>query len=192
MTGITEEKKALRARYKDIRAGLDTKKLSLKICENCLSLPFLSKADTVLLYASKGSEADITSLLPVLTKMGKTVGFPRCIDSENMVFHKVSDISELTKGYFGLREPDPTLPLIRKEDTEKDTLCRVPALAFDRRGYRLGYGKGYYDRFLRDFSGKTAGITFEKCLADNIPTDVHDMKTDYIITESQVTKAIED
>ena len=192
MTNITEEKKALRAHFKNLRAGLDTKELSRRICENALSFEALSNARTVLLYASKGSEADITSLLPVLTKMGKTVGFPRCIDSENMVFHKVSDISELTKGYFGLREPDPALPIIKKEDTGKDTLCLVPALAFDRRGYRLGYGGGYYDRFLSGFSGKTAGITFNGCLTDFIPADAHDIKTDYIITESQVTKTIED
>lgn len=192
MTGINEEKKALRARYKDIRAGLDTKELSRKICDNVLSLNLLSDAKTVLLYSAKGSEADITSLLSVFIKQGKTVCFPRCIDSERMVFHKVTALSDLNAGYFGVREPDPTLAIIEKKDMGKDTLCLVPALSYDKRGYRLGYGKGYYDRFLEGFSGTCVGITFDRCLAEKLPADAHDKKADYIITESQVTTTIED
>ena len=192
MTGINEEKKALRARYKDIRAGLDTKELSRKICDNVLSLKLLSDAKTVLLYSAKGSEADITSLLPVFIQQGKTVCFPRCIDSESMVFHKVTALSDLNAGYFGVREPDTTLAIIEKKDMGKDTLCFVPALSYDKRGYRLGYGKGYYDRFLEGFSGICVGITFDRCLAEKLPADAHDKKTDYIITESQVTTTIED
>ena len=192
MTGINEEKKALRARYKDIRAGLDTKELSRKICDNVLSLKLLSDAKTVLLYSAKGSEADITSLLPIFIKQGKTVCFPRCIDAERMVFHKVTALSDLNAGYFGVREPDTTLAIIEKKDMGKDTLCLVPALSYDKRGYRLGYGKGYYDRFLEGFSGICVGITFDRCLAEKLPADAHDKKTDYIITESQVTTTIED
>ena len=188
----SEEKNALRARYKEIRAGLDTKGLSRRICENILASCLLDDADTVLLYSAKGSEADVTSLLDVLIKEEKTVCFPRCIDSENMVFHKVSELSQLKEGYFGVKEPDISLPIIKREDMEKNSLCLVPALAFDEKGYRLGYGKGYYDRFLSGFRGKTAGIAFDGCLANNLPKDAHDKKTDYIITESQVKRTIED
>ena len=109
-----------------------------------------------------------------------------------MVFHKVTALSDLNAGYFGVREPEPTLAIIEKKDMGKDTLCLVPALSYDKRGYRLGYGKGYYDRFLEGFSGICVGITFDRCLAEKLPADAHDKKTDYIITESQVTTTIED
>lgn len=189
---ISEEKNELRARFKKIRAGLDVRSKSLEICRRCVALSELSEARIVLLYAPKGDEADIISLFEHCRGMGKTVGFPRCTDSENMEFFRVGSLEELKVGRFGIREPVPDAELIKKEEMGVDCLCFVPALAFDAEGYRLGYGAGYYDRFLSDFRGTCIGVTFEDCLVPRLPRGEHDIKADHIITESRVKKGIED
>ncbi len=185
-----EEKRSLRKKYKALRDSLIGKscEYSKEICEKCAALPEFGKADTVLLYYAKGSEADLASLADIAWKMGKTVGYPRCLDRENMEFFKVFDFSDLEKGYFGIMEPKIDAPLCPLENA----VCFVPALSFDLDGYRLGYGGGYYDRFLKSFSGCSVGISFEECLAERLPREEFDKKTDYIITERRVKKAIED
>ncbi|MBQ2730361.1 MAG: 5-formyltetrahydrofolate cyclo-ligase [Clostridia bacterium] len=184
-----EEKNLLRRRFKEIRAAVGDKKqeYSQEICEKAAELSAFHSADTVLLYYAKGNEADLSLLFEKCFSMGKTVGFPRCIDRERMVFQRVKDLSELSVGYFGISEPPADAPPCSLENA----ICFVPALAFDKDGYRLGYGGGYYDRFLSGFRGTTVGVTFEACLTDRLVREEFDMKTDYIITESQVKKTIE-
>ena len=185
-----EDKSTLRKKYKAIRESLSEKapEYSLEICKKCASLKEFQKAQTVLLYFSKGSEADLSILFEISRKSGKRVAYPRCLDRERMEFFEISSLSELEKGYYGIMEP--------KADAQKcsfeNAVCFVPALSFDHDGYRLGYGGGYYDRFLSDFSGTTVGIAFEACLAERLPREEFDKKTDYIITESRVKRTIED
>ncbi len=185
-----EEKRSLRNKYKAVRDSLMEKapEYSREICEKCAALPEFQNADTVLLYFAKGSEADLAPLAEIGWKMGKTVGYPRCLDRESMEFFKVSDFSDLEKGYFGIMEPKIDAPLCSLENA----VCFVPALSFDSFGYRLGYGGGYYDRFLARFSGCSVGIAYEECLAERLPREEFDKKTDYIITESRVKRTIED
>lgn len=185
-----EEKKALRKKYKALRDSLMEKasQHSLEICEKCAALTEFKKADTVLLYFAKGSEADIAPLAELGWKTGKTVGYPRCREGGIMEFFSVSDFSDFEKGFYGIMEPKRDAPLC----PTINAVCFVPALSFDLDGYRLGYGGGYYDRFLSDFSGTTVGIAFEGCLAERLPREKFDKKTDYIITESRVKKTIED
>lgn len=64
-----------------------------------------------------------------------------------------------------------------------DSVCLVPGLAFDREGYRIGFGKGYYDRFLLNFSGLTVGMCYNKCIEDNLPRGYYDCPVDILITE---------
>ncbi|MBE6587519.1 MAG: 5-formyltetrahydrofolate cyclo-ligase [Ruminococcaceae bacterium] len=183
-----EDKSFLRKKYKTLRDSLvERAEYSRRICERCGSLAEFLDARTVLLYFPKGSEVDLSSLARIALESGKTVGFPRCVDRENMVFHKVVDLSELESGYYGIMESPASAPLCET----RGSIVFVPALSFDSFGYRLGYGGGYYDRFLSEFSGTAVGVTYEACLAESLPREVHDKKTDYIITESQVKRTVE-
>lgn len=186
-----EEKAILRSRYKRIRAEIGERKAeySRLICKSCEELLEFCEAECVLLYCAKGSEADIQALFEFALENKKTVAFPRCIDRENMAFHSVKSLSELEVGSFGIKEPPSHAPLCHP--VGERVICFVPALAYDLDGYRLGYGGGYFDRFLSDFSGTSVGVTFDACLTERLPRDEHDIKTDYIITESQVKRTVE-
>ena len=185
-----EDKSTLRKKYKAIRESLMEKapEYSQKICKACASLEEFQKADTVLLYFAKGSEADLSSLCEIALREGKRVAYPRCLDRERMEFFEISSLSDLEKGYFGIMEPKIDAPKCSFENA----VCFVPALAFDLEGYRLGYGGGYYDRYLSDFSGTKVGVAYDDCVTDKLPRGEHDIKTDYIITESRVKRIIED
>ena len=91
----------------------------------------------------------------------------------------------LSPAKFGLFEPNNTCPLLIPDEK---TLCIVPAIAFDENGNRLGYGKGFYDRFLRDFKGTSVGLTCSDLLVKQLPTDPHDTPVKIVITESEIIK----
>lgn len=185
-----DDKSALRKRYRQIRGSLadEIARLSERICEKCASIPEFLSADTVLLYASKGSEVDLSSLFYKAREMGKTVCYPRCTGEREMKFFRVDDLSELSEGAYKILEPSETA-----EPMEDEQSCIfIPALAFDKDGFRLGYGGGYYDTFLENHIGCRVGVAFDACLAEKLPREAHDKKSDYIITESQVKRTVED
>ena len=86
---------------------------------------------------------------------------------------------------FGLFEPNNTCPILIPDEK---TLCIVPAIAFDENGNRLGYGKGFYDRFLSNFNGASIGLTCSDLLVKQLPTDPHDTPVKIVITESEIIK----
>ena len=111
MTDKKELRRALRAK----RDGMEAKKrraLSDRIAENCLSLPEYANARTVLLYFAKGSEADLSRLAEDALKNGKAVGYPRVEGDGQMTFYRVSSLSQLEKGSFGIMEPEKDAPPI--------------------------------------------------------------------------------
>lgn len=185
-----EDKSTLRKKYKVIRESLFEKapEYSLEICKACATLEEFRGADTVLLYFAKGSEVDLSTLAAQAFDMGKCVAYPRCLKDGEMTFHKISSFEELKKGAFGIMEPSADAPIC--EDMEG--ICFVPALAFDPEGFRLGWGGGYYDRYLADFKGIKIGVAYDVCVAERLPREKYDIKTDYIITESRVKRIIED
>ena len=95
----------------------------------------------------------------------------------------VSD--HLSPAKFGLFEPNNTCPILIPDEK---TLCIVPAIAFDENGDRLGYGKGFYDRFLSNFNGASIGLTCSDLLVKQLPTDPHDTPVKIVITESEIIK----
>jgi 5-formyltetrahydrofolate cyclo-ligase len=99
-----------------------------------------------------------------------------------MIFH-VYDAQRLVLHPFGMAEPASDSPVIAPEEIE---LTLVPGLAFDRLGFRLGYGGGYFDRFLKNFNGVSAGIVFHDLLFEKIPHSVHDIPMHWIITEQEI------
>ncbi len=121
-------------------------------------------------------------------RLGKKLACPRCNDMDgHMSFYYVNSSSCLQTGSYSILEPTgDCLPVEEDVLTDGKTVCIVPGLSFDSFGMRLGYGKGYYDRFLRSFGGRSIGLCYESFLSDRLPTAEHDIGVDIIITERGV------
>lgn len=179
-----KDKPQLRLYYKNIRAkDTEKEKTDKIISEKVLNCDLLKNADSVFCYCSVKDEVDTSQIISALIKRKIKVALPVCLDSNGtMCFYYIDSLSELKTGFFSVREPDSEK--CEKAIPSENTLCLVPALSFDKKGYRLGYGKGYYDRFLKNFNGKSLGLCRENCLCDNLPKGEYDKSVDYVITEN--------
>ena len=101
-----------------------------------------------------------------------------------MTFHKISELSQLVENprSYGIREPSGSLPC---PEITSDTVCIVPGLAFTENGARLGYGGGFYDRFLKDHNVHTIALAYEACITDSLPEEQHDLRVGKIVTEER-------
>lgn len=179
---ISEQKAQLRKQCRAIRKSLGEERrvqASLAIYERIEGWIIFQKSQTILTYMPIKSEADLTPLLERHPQ--KRWVLPRIIPAEDnrMVFHPY-DAHRLVTHPFGMAEPALDSPVVDSAEIE---LTLTPGLAFDRLGFRLGYGGGYYDRFLSNFHGVSAGIVFHDLLFDNIPHSAHDIPMHWIITE---------
>jgi 5-formyltetrahydrofolate cyclo-ligase len=154
-----------------------------KLCRNLLAQPWFQAADTIMAFAALKDEPNVDPVLTEILRLGKTLVLPKCGERGNMTAHRVRDLSELVSGAYGIREPKDTAPVVPK--TEID-LILVPGVAFDREGGRLGRGKGYYDRFLADFSGRTLGVCFAAALVPQVPTEPWDRRMDGVVTDHKM------
>lgn len=155
------------------------------ILEKVISLPEFLRADSVFTYVSKPIEADTFGILRAALAAGKLAAAPRCIPgTRNMEFLAVASEEDLFPGAFGVLEPDPArcAPLL----PTAGTFCVVPGLCFDQEGFRLGYGKGYYDRFLSGFPGVTAGLCYCGCVRRVLPHGYYDRAVRFLVTERYV------
>ena len=157
---------------------------SMRACKILAQTREFANADTLLFYYPIKNELSPLPLIQEAKKMGKQIAFPVCNTSSNTLeFKCVNETDELLPSIFGLLEPKDNN---KTATITKNTLCIVPALLFSKNGQRLGYGKGYYDRFLQDFKGISIGFSYDKLLVDEIPSCEHDIPLDMIITESEV------
>lgn len=183
----SSQKKLLRRELRQIRGSLDgeyRRSADEKLMDSLFSLPQFKNAKTILTFFPVGSEPSILGIAEKSLAHGKQVAFPLCHpEGPYMTFHAVESLASLTLGSYGISEPDETFP---KVSDFTDALCIVPALSFDKSGYRLGYGKGYYDRFLKDFGGVAVGLVYNELLFDDLPRDQYDEKVNIIITEKEV------
>ncbi|MCJ2543290.1 5-formyltetrahydrofolate cyclo-ligase [Thermostichus vulcanus] len=174
------EKARLRQHFRQVRQGLDTGILSQKISAHLARNPYLLEAKTILAYVAFGSEVDLGSLFAALPE--KRWGIPRCLPHRQMQWHRYNP-EALVRNRFGLLEPAPSSEVL---DPDAADLILVPALACDRVGGRLGYGGGYYDRFLQNRLTPKWGIVPQACLLeDPLPQDDWDQRLDGIQTENR-------
>lgn len=180
------DKKELREKYKRIREREKSQLKDEKISSILFESPYFKNADTVFLYYSVGTEVCTLNVAEKALKEGKKVAFPKCLDSKGkMEFYIISHMeNSFIEGMFSISEPD-TAKCKKACDSEK-SLCIVPGLSFDQKGARLGYGKGYYDRFLSKFKGTSIGLCYNECLCEELPFFEYDRRVDMIITESQI------
>ena len=182
LTMCREEKALLRKKWSNIRNNIENREQkSREICKNALRHPAVLKAETVFVYISFKSEPDTKFFIDELLRQNKRVAVPLCdVKTHTMEAVLLEDINGLKTGAYGILEPDKTWQRISKSEID---VIIVPALAFDKDGYRLGYGAGYYDRFLKGFGGYAIGFAFSDCIAGRLPREKTDMKIDEIITE---------
>ena len=155
-----------------------------EICRRIAGLDAFQNADAVLLYASIKGEIDLSPLVALCHKLGKTVAFPICDrEAEEMYFRTLPVGASLSADTFGIPEPPADAPLCPISEA---TLCVLPGLSFDARGNRIGYGKGYYDRFLQSHSVIKVGAIYEELTVRQIPTEPHDLPVDLLVTERGV------
>lgn len=155
------------------------------ITESFLSSDIYKNAETLLLYYSVGSEVSTLEIFKKALGAGKRVAFPFCCEEGIMEFYLVSGENDLESGRYNIRAPKK---VCEKFSFSSNALCVVPGLSFDKKGYRLGYGKGYYDRFLAKFSGKTVGLCYEDLISEELPVDSYDKKVDFLITDKKTYK----
>ena len=159
-------------------------KLDATLCERLCELEAYKSSDTVLLYSPIKGEPDLGYLAARCLKDGKVLAYPLCDTlSHTLSFHKVCSLDDLRLGAYNIPEPSPSLPRITDF---RRALCIVPAIAFDRDGYRLGYGGGFYDRFLRDFSGISVGAVYDELVLPSLPRGEYDLAVDLVITQSKI------
>ncbi len=181
------EKKQLRRELLTRRAVLpEREEKNRAIFERVSSLGSYCRAGRVLFYISSPQEADTRRLLRAALGEGKEVFAPVSLPEGELAFYRLLDESELRHGRFGILEP-PALPermlQLRKEENPSDTLCLVPGLAFDRLGYRLGYGKGYYDRFLAKAPVFSLGLCYQELVLPRLPVGKYDRRVTCLVTE---------
>jgi 5-formyltetrahydrofolate cyclo-ligase len=187
MMNKTNNKTLLRQKCRNIRDSFGEKIIenaSVNACELFSNTEAFDKADVILLYYPIKNEISPLPLIEKAQKTGKKIAFPICnIKNDTLYFRTINSINELTPSHFGIPEP-----LLSNEEPilTEHTVVIVPALAFSKDGHRLGYGKGYYDKFLRDFRGISVGFSYSSLVLDSLPTDKHDIPLKIIATESEV------
>ena len=184
-TDMKKEKESLRQLLRARRDALpqeERKARDEKICAKILaSAPFRS-ADLVLLYAPTGSEVDILPVAEAALREGKRIAFPKCAGAGVMHFLSVASLSDLLPGKYGIKAPpENAVPVV----CTQATLCLTPGLAFDREGRRLGYGGGYYDRFLAGFPGTAAGVVPHDFMLAALPCAPHDRAVSILFSEEE-------
>lgn len=138
-------------------------------------------------YCAIPPETDIGPVLEKALLPGKCLLLPRCEKNGGMTARVIRDLSCLRQGAYGIPEPTEDMPVFPVEDID---LILVPGLAFDAAGRRLGRGKGYYDRFLQGFGGKTVGVC--RCLLPQVPVEPHDVIMDAVVTADGIFYGMED
>ena len=188
---IRVEKNKLREKYSALRNAVNESfkaELDAKLCTRLMSTVSYRFSDTVLLYSPIKSEVDITSVALAAIRSGKRIAYPRCHDDYTVSFHYVDSINDLKPGKYDIPEPDGDLPVFEHDSVTKkeNCICLIPALLFDREGYRVGYGKGFYDRFLADFKGIKIGVAHSGFVTERVPRGKFDRKVDMIVTDKEV------
>ena len=183
------EKQRLREERLAAREALSEQERSVldeRITQKLLVTSEYSEATTVLTYVSVSSEVSTRMIIESALRDGKTVAVPRCLPGHCLEFVAIASLEQLVAAPFNLLEPVKELPAVT-EDQKNNSICIIPALLVDTKGYRLGYGAGFYDRFLSTYPGKKICLAYQQNLSrTTLPHTAFDVAVDVVITESDV------
>lgn len=188
-SSLKEAKSELRKKYLVLRRELPSEQktaFDAAICRKILASASYRYADTLLVYSPLPNEVDISAVTYDALAKNKKVAFPRCVPGKPLMeFYTVTSTDELVKGAYSILEPREGASLWSKAEKEH-CICLLPGVAFDRYGNRIGYGKGYYDRYLCDKQVQMIGVTYELTLAPRLPHGRFDLAVDMIVTEKRM------
>jgi len=186
---LRPQKTVLRKFYKEYRDSLpesEKNRLDKKIQNKLLNTHLFRDEKNILVYVSMKREVNTFEIIETAFSMRKTVAAPRCVPgTRDMDFYIINSLEDFEESNLGVLEPD--MQKCEKYSLSEGGVCIVPALAFDKNGYRLGYGKGYYDRFLSNFNGMPIGLCHTSCLSgEGLPHGRYDKRVSLIITEDGI------
>ena len=173
-------KQELRKKYLTIRKNvIDKEKKSMIIIDKLL--PILDNYQSVGVYAAMEDEVNLDKLIEILLQQGKEVYLPR-IESNGIEFYQIKSLSDLNySGAFHLREPKAQNPL-----KSVHVAIIVPGISFDTKKNRLGFGRAYFDRYLKNKDILKIGVCYEEQICEQLETDPWDVKMDIVVTDKRI------
>lgn len=186
-----EEKKVLRNKILEIRDSLNNNEKELmdnKIFNELINTDLYKRSINIFIYISFSNEINTRNIIEKAFKDKKNIFIPKVYkDDKLMKAIKLNSIDELKKNSMGILEPIDDSNYIEKENID---LIVVPGVVFDKECNRIGYGGGYYDRYLKDIKSKKnkIALAYDLQIVDKIESEVHDIKVDYIITNTRALK----
>lgn len=204
------EKKALRKemsqRWNKL-APEEIQRRSQLVFERLCEHDIYRRASVIYSYASFRSEVDTWKFNRQVLADGKILALPKVLGKERMEFYRIDSIDRLIEGYMGIREPGPECPPINRDQPEyAKGIIIVPGLAFDREFYRLGYGGGYYDRYLSACCMEqrngcfvksdnrfliSCGVAYDGQMVEKVPREGTDHPLDHIVTETKILERMD-
>lgn len=189
--GTDADKSALRTGYVAARKRLSadaSARSDAAIAERLFSFPIFCEAPLVLTYVSLACEIDTHAIIHRVLAEGRRVAVP-LVDPQTreLSFYRIEERCQLVPGYKGIAEPDPAACARLEERELFGSVCLVPGLVFDAQGHRIGYGGGFYDRFLWHYPGDKIALARTMQISSNpLPVERFDVPVDFIVSEHHV------
>lgn len=176
-------RKSILENMTDLEVG-ERKEIEDSLHENLFNTDLWKNAESIGVTVSQDSEWDTKGIIEQAWEENKKASVPKSIHkTRELHFYQLDDFDQLEVGYYDLQEPQPE-KTIRIEAEDIDLLI-VPGIAFSKQGYRIGFGGGFYDRFLSNFPNHTVSLAYTKQLITDIPVEEHDIPVDLIVNEQE-------
>jgi 5-formyltetrahydrofolate cyclo-ligase len=183
---IQEKKKTLRQDIQQRISCLDAayrRNADTAIIKALLQLPEYRQAHTLFCYIGTDREINTRPLIEQAWQDGKAVGVPLCLSPGIMETHRITSWNDVHPGFYHIEEPQADTPVLQPRDID---LGIIPCVTGSCQGLRLGYGGGYYDRYLLQGTFATIMLCRSRIMTDDVPTEPHDIPIDIIISEKNV------
>ena len=179
------EKAALRKHLLEQRDSMSFDLMEIhssKIFSKLIKTKIISESKSVGCYYSIGSEVQTQEIINHFLSENKSVSLPK-VSQDSMSFRRIENLSRLEKGEYDISEPKDTAPIEQEHD-----VILVPCVGLDNNGNRIGYGLGFYDKYLEEKDVIKIALAYSKQIVKTIPASANDVKMDWIITERDVIK----
>lgn len=184
------EKTQIRREMLERRRAMDAQavaRLSAAIMARFCDLEAVRNADQVLTYiASKDNEVDTKPMIERFLAEGRELGVPVAESGGILSWRRIESMEDVQRGRFGILEPDSG-PVAMDVGKGK-SVCAVPGVAFDITGRRIGYGGGYFDRFLSEYAGIAVGLAYDFQVVPSLPHEAHDCMMDAVLTQTRLLR----
>ncbi|MTT33179.1 5-formyltetrahydrofolate cyclo-ligase [Terrilactibacillus sp. BCM23-1] len=190
MVTIKQRKKQIREEVLQKLKIMDDEDFAQKnkqIYEHILTCDLWQKSKIIGITLSRGREIGTRPIIEKAWQLGKKIAVPKCFpEHKEMRFYFLDHYEQLELSYFDLYEPKLSeVTEVHKDDI--DTMF-VPGVAYSQSGYRIGFGGGYYDRYLKQYHGETISLLFDEQKIDQVPIEEHDIPVNWLITPDQIMK----